>query len=59
MLRNKLQLHTIAGVHMHSPALQLVSKSTVYNKLLGSICGGTHNKIVDRLGGLSPKEDPQ
>jgi hypothetical protein len=34
---------------MHPTTLQLVSKRTVYDKLLNAVCGvGTHIKIVDR-----------
>jgi len=39
LIRNELQLHTIASVHMHATALQFVSESTVDDKLLRLICG--------------------
>jgi hypothetical protein len=48
---HKLELHTIAGVYVHTTALQLASERTVYDKLLWGICGG-HINIVDRPGFL-------
>jgi hypothetical protein len=50
---NEVRPHTVAGMHVQTTALQLVSQRTVDDQLLGDICGGTHINIVDRPGVLS------